>query len=267
VPCDFSAISDDFLCDRNENDGGGNCDDDVSEGAEGDITADVARARERGKPFRVCFRCTKVGEKALWIEAFVRLNRLSSENRAKKAPILTSIMSSVRSMTGGPISPTRKSDRQLEIAKHTRKLALENSFEFTRRAGKSARMQYIDVERLAQGERTSKNKDKEFRVGPPYTYPHRWMTKDEMKEEMNLPSKIVHDLRVPGCEGHEIGSLKVEVLQCLGLPKMDQFSETDAVAYLVCGQYAFATDTIQDRANPMWLVSVLRRRYLCQGLL
>ena len=50
----------------------------------------------------------------------------------------------------------------------------------------------------------------------------------------------------------EIGSLKVEVLGCCGLPKFDRFSKPNAIAYLVCGSIPFATDSILSSQSPMW---------------
>ncbi len=68
-----------------------------------------------------------------------------------------------------------------------------------------------------------------------------------------LQSETFHDLRVNNCKQKEIGSLRIEVLQCLGLPKLDRTSDTDAMVYLVCGSYYFAADVIPNRMNPIWL--------------
>ena len=36
------------------------------------------------------------------------------------------------------------------------------------------------------------------------------------------------------------------------LPNLDRFSLTDAVAYVVCGPYAFATDIVDSAIHPSW---------------
>jgi hypothetical protein len=66
------------------------------------------------------------------------------------------------------------------------------------------------------------------------------------------PSEVFHDLRKNNTKRKEIGILKVEVLECRGLPKLDYASKTDGVIYFVCGSYAFVTDVIWNRLNPIW---------------
>ena len=78
------------------------------------------------------------------------------------------------------------------------------------------------------------------------------MTNAELHQEMVKPSTVFHDLRKPANQ-KEIGTVKIEVLQCLGLPRLDRASETDAVIYAVLGSSAFATDCIFNRLNPIWL--------------
>ena len=51
---------------------------------------------------------------------------------------------------------------------------------------------------------------------------------------------------------HLSGSLHVEVISCHGLPKLDTFSLTDAVAYVVCGPFAFTTDVVESAIHPAW---------------
>ena len=48
-----------------------------------------------------------------------------------------------------------------------------------------------------------------------------------------------------------IGTLEVEVLSCMGLPQFKR-SKPNAIAYLVCGDVAFATDIIHSSLSPMW---------------
>ena len=91
----------------------------------------------------------------------------------------------------------------------------------------------------------------EYRVFPLHAYPYTWMTKAELAIELPRTSKNFIDLRQN--KPDEIGSLRVEVLQCMGLPKMDKYSLTDAFCYIVCGDQVFVTDVIPDNLNPVWL--------------
>jgi len=77
------------------------------------------------------------------------------------------------------------------------------------------------------------------------------MTKQELAVELPRTSKNFVDLRQNKADG--IGSLRVEVIQCIGLPKMDKYSLTDAFCYIVCGSEVFVTDVIPDNLNPAWL--------------
>jgi len=205
------------------------------------LIEDLGSARASGKPLRIYFRCdVSSNEKALWLKAFSKCGRLSTDVRKKKS-IFTSLTSTMHLGS----SRTRSIANE-QIARDARHLDLSDA-----RVDPNTAVLTNHVEYLARGKRTGK--DKEFRVLPSYAYPHRWLSKDEMREEMVLPSEHFHDLRVPGCKEKEIGSLQVEVLQCLGLPKLDRVSDSDSVVYLVCGSYAFSTDVIYNRTNPMWL--------------
>ena len=206
------------------------------------LRGELNRAHNKGKPLRVYFRCS-VGshEKALWLKAFSKLGRLSNEYWKKKKPLLPFLA------VKQTMRRTRRESHQM-LAQDARHLDLsdemleEQQFDLQN-----------DVEKLIRGPNSRFLRDREYRVQPQYAYRHRWMTRSEIHEEMLLPSETFHDLRVPGCMDKEIGSLKVEVLQCLGLPKLDRTSDTDATVYLVCGSYAFATDIIPNRMNPVWL--------------
>ena len=213
------------------------------------------------RPLRVYFRCQKgkgSNEKALWLRAFDRLNRLSTDK------IHTSFIGSITHK----LSYYHKSRKRIRsksnvlFARHVRQLELDDDDDITSVEGnvrqltsiEDIRFVHHDVEQMVYGPRVQGLKsNKEYRVYPRYAYPHRWMTRQEMMEEMSLTSETFHDLRVPGCKQKEIGSLKVEVLQCFGLPKLDRTADTDGIVYLVCGSYAFATDVIPNNANPMWL--------------
>ena len=97
-----------------------------------------------------------------------------------------------------------------------------------------------------------------FLVRPDYAYPNTRMNRDELRAEMNKPSTHFHDLRVPNAQTKEIGLLKLEILQCFGLPRLDAVGENDTFCLAVVGSYAFKTDIMPPVANPMWL-SKMRR--------
>ena len=204
-----------------------------------ELQEEIIEAQQLNKKrLRFYFKCVRTGnEKALWLRAFAKIDRMSSHS-SMKGKVLGSLAKAVSSNT------RIRSETSASFARETRQL--ERMFGGDRHLGSDNAVE--DVSKLhntASG--------MEFRVVPTYAYPHRWMTKAELREEMLLPSAQYHDLRVPSKRGEEIGVLKVEVLQCIELPKLDRVSETDAVVYLVCGSYAFATDVINDCASPMWL--------------
>lgn len=212
-----------------------------------DLFDEMVTARKRGRPLRIYFRCSKGSqEKALWIRAFTRIGRFSNQMRQKKS-LLVALTSPLYM---GPSRVRTRNQEGADFARATRELDIENT-EFSTSATSGVCLTE-HIEGMVRG-KDSKRKDKEYKVLPHYAYPHRWMTHDEMREEMLLPSAHFQDLRMPDTREKEIGSVRVEVLECLGLPKLDRMSETDAVVYLVCGKYAFTTDVIANRANPMWL--------------
>lgn len=205
---------------------------------------EINHAQSLNKPYRLYFQCYhNPDEKALWLKAFSNVGRLSNQVRDKSSIV-------IRSLSTYRAAASRvRNKKTARIAQEARQL--DQQYEQTHQNLCATVPPTRDVEFLVRGRRHATNK--EFRCQPAYAYPHRWMTKAEMREEMLLPSDHVHDLRVPNCQQREIGSLQVEVLQCLGLPRLDRGSDSDAVVYLVCGSYAFCTDIIYSRANPMWL--------------
>ena len=118
----------------------------------------------------------------------------------------------------------------------------------------------------------NRSKDrKERRVKPHVCFaPHKvFMTDEEIHRNMLQPSQVVEDLvsyfkpwypfeQVKGSEFERsswgipndgrIGSLKVEVLTCVGVAK----HKPDISVYLVCGDTAFSTDVIPGCRSPMW---------------
>jgi hypothetical protein len=212
----------------------------ISDDFTGSLQKSLERAREQGKPLRVYFKCSTSNEKLLWLRAFSQIDRFSEELRLK------------RGIRAALTSPNLQLSHRRVRSKHAELLAqqgraLDNDYMNT-----SFRDIY-SYEGDGAKERNKMGGEKEYRVYPKYAYPNRWMTKSEMQKELLKPSTVYHDLRIPAAKQQEIGTLKVEVLKCSGLPALDYMSETDAVAYLVCGSYVFTTDVIWDRLNPIWL--------------
>lgn len=218
-----------------------------------DLFEEMITSKKRGRPLRIYFRCSKGGpEKALWIRAFSRIGRFSNEVRQKKS-LLVALASPLYM---GPSRVRTRDNDGANFARATRELDRDDT-EAVSSTATSGMCLTEHMEGMARL-KDQKRRSKEYKVLPHYAYPHRWMTYEEMREEMLLPSAHFHDLRVPDTKEKEIGSLSVEVLECVGLPKLDRMSETDGVVYLVCGKYAFSTDVIPNLANPMWLRNAKR---------
>jgi hypothetical protein len=204
-----------------------------------DLIEELNIARKKGKPFRIYFWCGGGSlEKNLWLKSFSRFGRLSEDVRRRRS-LLSSFATNVvlgssrmRHFTNGH-NGAKSGARTVSFAEEI--MTLERIPETSTQIGRVS------------------TKDKEFKILPVYAYPHCSLTKAEMREEMLLPSDHFHDLRIPGCKDKEVGTLDVEVLQCIGLPRLDRGSDSDAVVYFVCGSYAFSSDIIYNRANPMWL--------------
>jgi hypothetical protein len=179
-----------------------------------ELYEDIFEAQKQSKKrLRFYFRCGRSGnEKALWLRALAKIERMSSEPSRKGR-----VMGSVNKVLAG--NCRIRSEISASFASQTRQLERmsNSSIPFSDRMIEE---DTSNVHLTPSG--------KEFRVVPTYAYPHRWMTSAELREEMLLPSSHFHDLSVRSRRGQEIGTLKVEVLQCLGLPKLDRSSETDA---------------------------------------
>lgn len=120
-----------------------------------------------------------------------------------------------------------------------------------------------DIERLAQ-KRGANPVDERFKVMPDTAYPNTYMNRDELRQEMNAKSVYFHDVRPHHKRNNstaEVGQLRVEILQCFGLPATRLVREVSAYCVAVCGNQAFQTDVMPPVANPMWL-SKMRRASL-----
>jgi hypothetical protein len=198
------------------------------------LEKDFKSAERKHVPLRLYFKCPRKGnEKTLWLRGFAKVDRLGDS--WDKRNIFGKIA---------------------KIGMATSRIRKDIFAEFTRDA------RHLEMGMLSPIYKPLKNppmpminehmERREFLVYPTYCYPHVWMTQSELLEECNLPSTTIHDLRIESMKDQEIGTLCVEVLQCFGLPKLDRNSESDAVCYLVCGSYAFATDVITSNAHPIW---------------
>eukprot|EP00529_Nitzschia_sp_RCC80_P007458 CAMPEP_0113450132 /NCGR_PEP_ID=MMETSP0014_2-20120614/5665_1 /TAXON_ID=2857 /ORGANISM="Nitzschia sp." /LENGTH=1335 /DNA_ID=CAMNT_0000341447 /DNA_START=136 /DNA_END=4139 /DNA_ORIENTATION=+ /assembly_acc=CAM_ASM_000159 len=103
------------------------------------------------------------------------------------------------------------------------------------------------------------DKNARVQVLPDDAYPDTYWTHDEMRLEMNKKSLLYHDMRNAAVKSKEVGQIRLEILQCFGLPTSSVI-RPDAAAYAiaVCGSAAFKTDVMPPVSNPMWL-SKMRR--------
>ena len=103
--------------------------------------------------------------------------------------------------------------------------------------------------------------DEAFLVLPDDAYPNTKMTRKQLRKHMNMRSAFYHDLRLRSQSRSELGQLRLEIMQCFGLPTTSLIREVSAYAVAVHGGAAFQTDVIPNVANPMWL-SKMRRACL-----
>jgi hypothetical protein len=167
------------------------------------------------------FKCPNARDLAVYAKTALTLNRMYTENRIKRTTTLfASTNKRVRTAEG------------LEIA-------LQNAI----------LDRNMDTKEMMSKQSTLGAK--EYRCLPLYAYPYSWLTDKELLDEMVRPSKVWCDLREE--DGNELGCLKMEVLQCSGIPKMDAYSLSDPMVYVVCGSAAFVTDVIPDKLDAYWL--------------
>lgn len=117
-----------------------------------------------------------------------------------------------------------------------------------------------DLEKLSQ-KKGANPLDERFKVQPDQAYPNTYLNREELRQEMNRKSVYFHDTRLKHNKGHELGQLRLEILQCFGIPSTSLIRETTAYCVAVCGNHAFKTDVMPPVANPMWL-SKMRRACL-----
>jgi hypothetical protein len=117
-----------------------------------------------------------------------------------------------------------------------------------------------DIERLAQ-KKGANPKNERFKVLPDMAYPNTHWNREQLREEMNRKSTNFHDLRprtVSIKKSGEIGQLRLEILQCFGLPTASMIREPQAYCMAVLGSFAFKSDVMPAVANPMWLAKMRR---------
>jgi C2 domain len=208
---------------------------------------DLEEAEASKGPLCVYFTCSRSNEKVLWLHAFEEVGRLSYDVHRK-----VGLKSFIRDIRKALAKSRTRSPMAEVFAKQGEALRAylssnEDDDESKESIHDDPGMRIRD-EQIGSGKRLT-----EYIVEPRYAYPNRWMTDRELHAEVVKPSEIFHDLRRSDAPQKEIGLLKVEILQCSGLPALDLASATDAVAYMVCGSYAFTSDVISNKLNPMWL--------------
>jgi len=88
-------------------------------------------------------------------------------------------------------------------------------------------------------------------IKPYHAYPEGFqMSASELYQETMRKSTNFEVLTSSQTE-KQIGCLDVEVLSCIGLPQTRR-SKPNSIAYLVCGDVAFATDIITNSSSPQW---------------
>ena len=208
---------------------------------------DLEQAEATKLPLCVYFTCSKSTEKMLWLHAFEEVGRFSYDLHRK-----VGLKNFIRNMRRSLANSRTRSPMAEVFAKQGEALRAHLSSNEDDDESKES-IHDDPVMRIRDQEIGSGKCLREYIVEPRYAYPNRWMTDRELHVEVVKPSEIFHDLRRSDSPQKEIGQLKVEILQCSGLPALDLASATDAVAYMVCGSYAFTSDVISNKLNPIGL--------------
>ena len=228
--------------------------------AHNQVLLDLSRAVSKNKPYiRYAFKCpSRKNEKALWLAAFSKVGRLSDESKRKK----TLFGKSPVNLPVTIVPTVQKNSRMRTMSSPNKAADLAKLASMGETSGGGGlEVASASGAAAAVDESALSSSQKEYRVRPNYAYQHRWMTHSELTEEMLAPSSVMHDTRISptvATSRRELGLLRVEVLQCRGLPQAKGKVNPNCVVYLVCGSYAFATDVIPQKVNPMWLRGMRR---------
>ena len=182
---------------------------------DGSIYRDMVIAKLQGKPLRIYFRCQRGGnEKALWLKAFSRIDRLSYLYRRKRS-FLRTLKSPVH------LTHSRmRSASSIAFAKGVKQLDPEPD-------ETSSSDVNIHLMHSSKADAQTSHHEKEHRVLPLHAYPNIWMTKREIMDELVRTSEHFHDLSNHHTEQTKmVGRFHLEILAAHGLPKLDRYSET-----------------------------------------
>jgi hypothetical protein len=215
----------------------------------------IESARKKREPFRLHVQCIRRGgnEKHVWMTAFEELGRLSFDLHKRVFGLTRKLKDPKLKLKHERIRAVREDrfTKQAQILSSQGEIAYDSANDDEEE--ESNREIGISGSPKSDFRLTRKSDNREFLVYPSYAYPNKWMTHSEMFAEMMHPSQVFHDMRLSSDTRKEIGTVRIEVLECSGIPILDWNSETDAVVYLVCGSYAFTTDVIMKKLNPVWL--------------
>jgi len=186
----------------------------------------------------IVFKCDSPSVKGIWLDAATQCGRYhGSETSGSK----------IWGIVNRTTRLARKQKKKTLVANETRR-----ALSLMKKSDNNLFLQSY-LHRFHSEELASRNinEGKPIKVMPESRYKHVFMTKNEILAEMLQTSETFEDLR-PQVGSTAIGFIQVEVLRCINLPKLDTLSKTDAVCYMVCGNYAFTTDVIDDTLNPVW---------------
>ncbi|KAL7551869.1 hypothetical protein ACHAWF_015087 [Thalassiosira exigua] len=198
-------------------------------------------------------------EKFIWLQAAAELGRLcntSAVNLTSATVDVTKKLLLLPMITGGGGRSKLTALRYAEWARHVDQKRNVSQFRFDVHDLDKVKGRTPDQRNPNPLEDSARyDSTRLVKVIPTYAYRNRRMTEKDLYYEMTTESEKWEDFRkqvVGDRQDQAVGSLHVEILACHGLPKLDRLSQTDAVCYVVCGPFAFATDVIDGFLSPVW---------------